>query len=174
VHGVGRATAHERDEPVGDADQGRDDSPVLGQIDVRQREDEAQERRQSPAAQAVLVPDGERMRALGVPAGEACLALGEKGRHPLLEVVRPRQPGLRDGLQLELLLERGCLGRVEQALRLPDRTRRHRGEELRDLVRATAELVGSDHLRDEPPGARFLCSEAPARREPLEGASRPE
>ena len=67
-------------------------------------------------------------------AGERRLALLEEGGDAFGEVGRRDELGLRPRLRLELLLERRGLGRVEQALRLPDGARRHRREELGDLA----------------------------------------
>ena len=77
-----------------------------------------------------------RMDRLGRGAGERGLALLEERGDPLGEVRRLDELGLGAGLELELIGQRRALGRVEQALGLPDGPRRHRGEELCNLGRA--------------------------------------
>ena len=147
-----------------------DEAPVLDQVEVRQREHEPQERRQSPAAPVVDVADRDRVQPLEVGTGELRRPLREECCDPLREVVGLRHLGLRDRLELELLGEGRLLRGVEQALRVPDGARRHRGEELGDLVRAVLELVGRHDLRDEAPRPRLLRAETAAGRQPLERA----
>jgi len=106
--------------------------------------------------------------------GELGRALGQERRDAFLEVVRLHEAGLRPGLQLELLVERVRLGGVEQPLRLPDRSRGHRCEQLGDLESARGQLLRRHHLRKEPPGPRLLRIEAATGGEPLEGAGRAE
>ena len=89
-------------------------------------------------------------------AAERGLALLEERGDALGEVVGLDELALREGLGLELLLERRRLRRVEQPLRLPHRARRHRRKELAPpRRRACGELVVGDELRDEAPVQRL-------------------
>ena len=108
-------------------------------------------------------------RSRSAPVNSAGPLLEERC-DPLREVVGLRHLGLRDRLELELLGEGRLLRGVEQALRVPDRARRHRGEELGHLVCAVLELVGRHDFRDEAPRPCLLRAEPAAGRQPLERA----
>ena len=164
----------ERDEPVDDADEEREQRPQLGEIDMREGERIAEGRRQAPATPVVGVDHRDRVRPFDVGAGERCLALGEERGDALTEVVRLGQLGLGDCFELELLGERRRLGPIEQPLRLPDRSGRHGGEQGCDFLRAMRELVRRYDLVCETPGPRLLCTEPAPGRQPLERARRAE
>ena len=66
------------------------------------------------------------------------------------------------------------VGVVEQLLGHPDGARRHRGPRGGDLGHPRLEVVGRDHLGDEPPGERLVGVELAVRAHPLERAREPE
>ena len=134
------------------------------------RKQQAQEDGQPPAAKVVVDDELHRVEPFGRRAGERGVALLEERGDALREIGRLHELGLRPRFRVELLRERRGLGSVEQPLRLPHGTRRHRGEELGDLCCALGELGGRHHLGDESPLERLGRRQPPACRQPLEGA----
>src|SRR5437016_13573860 len=101
-------------------------------------------------------------------------SLLQKSGDTFLEICGLRRRGLQLGLTLELLLQRRVDGVVEQAFGHADAARGQVGELTRELRSTARERVRLEHLGDEAPRVRLRGRELLARREPFEGARRPE